>query len=386
MTKKTIKPFPFPVYFWPVMLLTLIGLLDSIYLSFSHYRTHTDILYTSFCAVSRSINCDTISQSTHSILFNVPVPVWGVLGYLCFGTLLLFSNTASAKKERMWHLLIVLAFFFSAYSIFLAYISKYKIGAYCIMCILSYGINFLLLYFSWIIKKRFNNNEFLNEFKQDVLFLLGMKKSVVIFLPILYASILLPFVFPDYWNFEFPQITEDIPNGITKQGYPWIGAINPQLEIIEYSDYMCFQCKKNHFYLRQIIANNPDKIRLVHKHFPMDREFNPLVVKPFHPGSGKLAIAAVYATKEGKFWKMNDLLYNIPKGIKKIDIRELAEKTGVNLNGLAVAPQNKAFRYWIKHDIAKGIKLGITGTPSYVIDGKVYQGQIPAKIIKTILK
>ena len=118
----------------------------------------------------------------------------------------------------------------------------------------------------------------------------------------------------------------------------------------------------------------------------MDQEFNPIVTKPFHPGSGKLALAAALAAVEGKFWQMNDLLYNIPQGTKKLNLKELAEKSGVNLYGLAYAPDNKALRYRVKHDIAKGIKLGITGTPSYLIDGEIYQGRIPVAVIREAIE
>ena len=66
---KGIKPLPFGVYLWTVILITMIGLTYSIYLSVSHYRVYTDIGYKSFCAISRAINCDTISQSFYSIFF-----------------------------------------------------------------------------------------------------------------------------------------------------------------------------------------------------------------------------------------------------------------------------------------------------------------------------
>lgn len=387
MKAKHVKPFPFPVYFWVVAVVTAAGLANSLYLAISHYRVHTDILYSSFCAVSQSINCDTVSQSPYSIFLNVPVPVWGIIGYAIFIVLLFFANTKRADKIRMWPLLFVITLGFSLYSIILAYISRYYIGAYCIMCILGYGINFGLLYFTWLIRRRFPEKSFLNEIKNDVLFLLHYKRTLIcFFLPFLTVVLLLPIYFPNYWKFELPDLSTDIATGVTEKGCPWIGAEDPELVISEYTDYMCFQCKKTHAYLRQIVERNSDTIRLVHRHFPMDRKFNPLVTSRFHPGAGKLAIAAAYATLEGRFWQMNDLLYDVPRGIKTLDIQELADKSGVNAKWLALAPKNKAVRYKVKHDIAMGIKLGITGTPAYVIDGNVYQGHIPVKVIKGSLE
>ena len=82
--RKHIQPLPYPVYFWTVFLLAVAGVAVSVYLAISHYRVYTDITYSSFCAISKAFNCDTVSQSVYAILLGVPVPVWGVLGYLFF--------------------------------------------------------------------------------------------------------------------------------------------------------------------------------------------------------------------------------------------------------------------------------------------------------------
>nr|CBX30216.1 hypothetical protein N47_D30250 [uncultured Desulfobacterium sp.] len=81
------KPFPFPIYFGTIAFLLFAGLADSIYLSVHHYLVYTDIGYESFCAISKAINCDTVSQSPYSIFLGVPVAIWGVAGYFfacCF--------------------------------------------------------------------------------------------------------------------------------------------------------------------------------------------------------------------------------------------------------------------------------------------------------------
>jgi protein-disulfide isomerase len=118
----------------------------------------------------------------------------------------------------------------------------------------------------------------------------------------------------------------------------------------------------------------------------MDPQFNPTLAGALHPASGKLAIAAVYAAMENRFWQMNDLLYDIPKNVKTLDIRDLAQKSGVSFEGLSVAPKNRRIHYKIKRDVLKGIELGVTGTPAYEINGKLYQGRIPIDVITNIRK
>ncbi|MCF8070733.1 MAG: thioredoxin domain-containing protein [Desulfobacterales bacterium] len=385
MADKIIKPLPFSIYYWSVFSLAAAGLLNMVYSAISHYRVHTDILYVSLCAISDAVNCDTVSQSTYSIFLGVPVPVWGILGYGFFLILLSFAGMRNADNRRIWLLLFIIALFFSTYSLVLAYILKFQIKVYCIVCIAGYGINFMLLYLVWIIRRRFPEKGVFNPLKKDILFLWRpwKKKSAVLLGYLSLFSIILLFS-PNYWQFSLPELPAGLASGITEEGDPWIGAEDPEMTIIEYSDYMCFQCRKMHVYLRRIIAENPDKMRLIHRHFPMDKKFNPLLEKSFHPASGKLSIAAAYAALEGKFWKMNDLLYDIPRDIKKLDIRKLSQQSGVSFKGLITAPDNKRVYYKIKLDVLKGIELGVTGTPAYEIDGRLYQGRIPLELINKV--
>ena len=386
MVKNKKSPLPFPVYFWTVTAVAVVGLLNMIYSSFSHYRVHTDILYVSLCAVSEAVNCDTVSQSMYSIFLGMPVPVWGVLGYGFFLILLSFAYHQEAKPHRSWRLLFLIALFFSFYSLFLAYILKFQIKVYCIVCLAGYAVNFALIYLVWIIRRRFPEKGFLSSLKKDIFFLWRpWKTNTTILLVFFGVAFILLFVYPNYWQFSLPKMTADMATGMTEDGEPWIGAENPELVITEYSDYMCFQCRKMHMYLRQIVAANPDTIRLIHRHFPMDLQFNPTLTESFHPASGKLAIAAAYAALENRFWQMNDLLYEIPKNIKTLDIRDLAQKSGVSFEGLAASPDILQVRYKIKRDVLKGIELGVTGTPTYEVDGELFEGRIPLNLIKPVI-
>jgi uncharacterized membrane protein/protein-disulfide isomerase len=377
---------PYSVYLWTIVLLTLVGLTDSIYLALSHYRVYLDIGYKSFCAISRAINCDTVSQSPYAIMLDMPVAVWGVFGYSFIIVLLIFTAGKSAAKARIWSLLFWVALIFSGYSVVLALVSTYRIGSYCIMCIVTYGVNLALLFYVWLIRRRFLNFGLVAGTRMDILFLWQNKGKCISLLALFFATLILTWAFyPKYWNFQPPPISADIPTGITSAGYPWIGAENAALEITEFTDYQCFQCRKMHFFLRQLMVENPDKIRIIHRHYPMDHELNPIVKEPFHVGSGKLALLAVYATFKNKFWEMNDLLYEIGGRKKPIGTQELAKILDLDRNELVRSISNRSIRYRVKHDISTGNRLGINGTPAYLIDGEIYQGQIPAEIIRRIL-
>lgn len=382
--KAQFKPKPFIFYYLPVLLSALTGLADSIYLVISHYKVHTDISYKSFCAISKALNCDTVSQSSYAIFMGVPVSLLGVLGYLIFVviTAFLYRNDFIDGKRRGWHTLFIISAIFSAYSVVLALISNYYIHSYCIMCILSYIINFILLFLTLMIIQRFAKAPFFKSLKDDIVFFISHRWLQKIIPAFALFTISLFFFFPDYWTKNVSALTKDVASGLTEEGHPWIGAENPELTIIEYADYRCFQCGKMHYYLRDLVASNPDKLRLIHKHFPMDHEVNPLVKEPFHVGAGKMAMLAIYAASKDKFWEMNDILYDIKEDF---NIKTIAKETGISAAELAWAINSKEVRVILNRDMSDGFKLGVTGTPSFEINGELYFGIIPPEILSGFL-
>jgi len=386
--RKNIKPLPFPVYLGTVAMLALAGLLDSAYLAISHFRVYTDMGYKSFCAVSKSINCDTVSQSPFSIFLDVPVPIWGMVGYAVFLVLLYAARRGPSNQVRLWPTLFVLAFCFSFYSIVLAMISAFYIHSYCIMCIVTYAVNFMLLFYTWLIHKRFANCSMaagmINDFKWAVR---KQKKAGSIFLCVsIGISISLILWTPHYWEISFDQQEYQLESGLTEDGHPWIGAEDPELVIVEFTDYRCFQCKKLHFYLRNLIASYPDKIRLVHRNFPMDHKYNPLVREPFHVGSGRMALFSLYAAEKNNFWQFSDMLFNVKTRKGRFAIRGIAEAAGFDVWKLAGAAKDPVLRKKLNIDLRDGLNLGLTGTPGYLIDGQMYVGQIPPEIFARVME
>jgi protein-disulfide isomerase/uncharacterized membrane protein len=379
------KRLPFKVYYFTIVGIVAIGLADSIYLSISHYRVYTDMAYESFCAISKAINCDTVSQSPYSIFWGVPVPVWGILGYAFFLGALFLAGQKRAEHKRLWVFLQLTAFSFCLYSVVLALISTYWIHSYCIMCILSYGVNLGLLYFVWIIRKRFDSTRFWTGLKNDFKYIKQLKiKSAAVFgLPILTACGLILFL-PPYWQLKPIQPDLKIEHGLTQEGQPYLGSSKAEFTITEFIDYQCFQCRKMHFFLRRLIGRYPDKAKLIQRHFPMDSKVNPGVKTPLHVGSGKMALLAIYASAKGKFWQMNDLLFDMAARKKNFNLKEIAEKTGIDQRELAWALNSKKVYQRLALDLKEGGELGLEGTPGFLIEGKVYQGNIPYKVLERI--
>lgn len=378
-----IVPLPFWCYYIPVLVIAIIGLADSIYLALSHYRVHTDVGYSSFCAVSRALNCDTVSTSPYAVFLGIPVAIWGVIGYLFAVFIVFLTGSRIAQKQRFWPILFWTALIYSIGSLVLAGVSTFLINSYCIMCIVTYVVNFALLYYAWFINNRYGNASLFKGVVIDARVLWSLKKII---LPVAAGFLILIGVLmtgmPEYWQMKPPPLKQSMPRGLTQDGHPWIGARDPELTIVEFTDYLCTQCRVKHFYLRRLIAQNPGKIKLIHRHFPMDHKYNPLVKKPYHIGSGTLALFSIYAAKHDKFWKANDMFFQMDQSTGAISTEKIADVLDLDPKGLLYAKQNRQILYQLQKDIEKGLQHGLTGTPGYIINGNVYQGYIPPEILK----
>jgi uncharacterized membrane protein/protein-disulfide isomerase len=379
------RRLPYPAYAWTVVALGLVGLSVSTYLAVLHFRMHTDIVYQSLCAISKAINCDTVSQSSWSVLAGLPVAVWGMIGYA--GLLLLAAAAiATPNAPHGWGLMFLASFGFSLGSVGFAAVSSFGVGAYCILCIATYAVNFALLFFTWLTRRRFPAGGVRQGIRRDIGFLNARRAvSFPAAAAFLIACAAAWSLIPPYWKFHPPRAEAAVPAGVTAEGHPWIGAEHPVFEITEFTDYQCFQCRKMHLYLRELVARYPEKIRLIHRNYPMDHEVNPIVKDAFHSGSGRMALLAIHGAASGAFWEINDRLFERGGGGGQIRLQDLAAETGIDQGLLSAALSHEPYRLHLLRDIREGMKLGIVGTPSYLIDGKLYEGTIPSEVLQEVI-
>ena len=149
----TIKPHPYKIYAIPANLLLIIGIFSSLYLSYLHYKNYTDITFSSICAISKSINCDTVAQSSFSIFLSVPLAFWSFLYFLFL--FLISVNITSTRNTYLWFYLLCLGLLGSIFSVYLGYLSTTQIKSLCILCSLNYICILIYTFYCWLISRRF---------------------------------------------------------------------------------------------------------------------------------------------------------------------------------------------------------------------------------------
>ena len=354
------------------------GILVALYLTWLHYKVHSDPTFHSFCAMSDQFNCETVAESRYSVFLGLPVAVWGMFGYA-----VMFALTAAGvgvlKQRAAFSALLAASFLSVLASAALAVLSYCVICSFCVMCTVSYAIN--LLGFTTLVWQAIRVRLPLKEAIRE-LFTAAVNRWKAL-LGMILVLLLADFFYPNYWAGEHKAGAKRQQEGITEDGRYWIGAAAPSLVIEEYSDYICPHCRRAHDFQRRLLMENHDKVRLIHRHFPLDNACNPLVKSPFHPGACILAAAANCAGKQGKFWEMNDLLYKselLAGSSWEAKAEDAARKAGLDAEAFRRCLASAEVQAEVRADIENGLQLKLRGTPSFVIDGEIHVGVIDPQV------
>lgn len=380
---------PARVYLMAAVALCLAGIGVSLELTRIHVKTHLDPTYHSICAVSQGVNCQTVALSPASVFAGVPVSVWGLAAYLAMGILALWS-LGRHRLGRSWGvgLLLVLTGLASAVSAVLAYVSIVQIDSICLFCMASYGINAVLLVLAILAVRRT---------RQGVPRALVSDVTALVQRPALAgalglvgvgAVVALVTLVPPYWKAPAFSGLPRLAAGQDAGGHHWTGAREPLLEIVEFSDYQCPYCRVAHRAVRELCARYPREVRLVHRHLPLDQACHPRITRRFHPRACQLAEAAECAGLQGRFWEMNDALFAIHEHERPdlVDPLAIAARLGLDRAKLRRCLQQHEMAGRIQKDIQAALKLGLRGTPTFVVGDQVLPGRVTEAVIRRLLE
>lgn len=370
-------------------LLCLLGLAASVELSRIHVFVHTDPSYHTLCAVSEAVNCETVAASPWAVFAGLPVSLWGVLGYLVMGILALWGWS----KKRLhpawpWGLLLLLSSFSVAASAILAFISFTRIASLCLFCMTSYAISIALLVVAVLATRSARG--------QSVAFLgLDVKTAIArprLMIPLalagLVAIVLLEIYVPPYWRTPGWADLPNLTSGTDEHGHHWVGAEKPALTIIEFSDYECPHCRAAHKNMRLTAAKVADKVRLVHRHLPLDMACHPGLNRPFHARACLFAEAAECAGLQGHFWEMNDALFSMQERVraKNLDPVDLAVRLGIDRAQFKRCLEEHEAAPRVQADLRESMERRLDGTPTFIVGEKVFLGRLSAAELDGLLR
>jgi protein-disulfide isomerase len=144
---------------------------------------------------------------------------------------------------------------------------------------------------------------------------------------------------------------------------PVSGASNRQIVMVAFSDFQCPYCASADKSIKQFMAKHKDRVTLVYKYFPLTQ---------IHPEALPAARAAWAANKQGKFWDYHDALYANQAKLGEAFYIETATKLKLDVNKFNA--DRKLADDFIVQDFKLGRKLGVDGTPTFIMNGEVVTG------------
>ena len=124
-----------------IIILSIIGMLLSIYAFYIEKRVEENKKYKALCDISDKASCTKAFSSPYGKMFTIPNSLMGIIFYAVIIILALLNQTNSIFYLSILSLLITL---------YLAYILFIKLKNICIVCSLIYIINILLVIFSYV--------------------------------------------------------------------------------------------------------------------------------------------------------------------------------------------------------------------------------------------
>ncbi|MBH0178256.1 MAG: DsbA family protein [Nitrospira sp.] len=156
---------------------------------------------------------------------------------------------------------------------------------------------------------------------------------------------------------------------------PSIGPVDAPITIVEFSDFQCPYCQKSVALLQELRRLYGQRIRLIYRDYP----------GPNHPYAQKAAEAAQCANEQGKFWEYHDLLFDRQTAGKGWEFLQLAKELGLREDTFADCLNSDRFGEEVAKDLQDGIKLGITSTPTFFINGRPLVGAKPAAEFRAMI-
>jgi protein-disulfide isomerase len=145
-----------------------------------------------------------------------------------------------------------------------------------------------------------------------------------------------------------------------------LGPADAPITLVEYGDYECPDCGNAYPVIKRLIAEMGPRLRFIFRNFPQ---------YSVHPHASVAAQAAEAAAAQGRFWEMHDLLYEHQKDLADIEMSKFALRVGLEIYRFDADLASERFARRVAEDYDSGVKSGVTGTPTFFVNGVRYVGE-----------
>jgi protein-disulfide isomerase len=153
------------------------------------------------------------------------------------------------------------------------------------------------------------------------------------------------------------------------------GPDDALVTLVEYGDFQCPYCGLAEAEVRELLSNT--EIRYVWRHLPLN---------DVHPQAGIAAQASEAAGAQGAFWPMHDLLLKHQSDLRRTDLLRYAGQLGLDQERFRAELDAKVYVPRVERDIDSADLNGVSGTPTFFINGERHYGTYDAGALAAAVK
>lgn len=146
-----------------------------------------------------------------------------------------------------------------------------------------------------------------------------------------------------------------------------IGAKNAPVTIVEFLDFQCPFCRVASGSIRDLRRWYTKDLAVVYRHLPI----------PFHKFAYPAALAAECGARANRFEAIHDALFAQPDSIGQKRWTRFALDAGIaDTSGFALCMEDKSVGAAVRRDSVAAVALGVTATPTFLINNVVVSGNV----------
>lgn len=186
---------------------------------------------------------------------------------------------------------------------------------------------------------------------------------LVLFMAFMFASTF----YKDKQTEKFGFMAQENASVFVRDHSQTLGSDEAKVYLIEFMDPACETCAAFYPFVKQMMAANPDKIKLVIRY------------APFHDGADYFVKILEAAKKQGKYWETLEIMYKSqpywashhqPQPEK---IWQFLPMAGLDLERIKQDMNDPAIVQLIQQDLADAKTLNVQKTPGFFANGKPLQ-------------
>jgi len=194
-----------------------------------------------------------------------------------------------------------------------------------------------------------------------------MKKQFIVLISIVFFILLFVLganLYKSQQTKKYGFMAQENASTFVREYSPTLGSDDAKVYLVKFSDPACETCSVFHPYVKQLMAVNPGKIKLVIRY------------APFHQGADYFVKILEAAKKQGKYWETLDVMYRTQQHWANHHnpqpqlIWNFLPRAGLDLEKIRIDMNDPEIEKIIQQDLADAKTLNVRKTPGFFVNGK----------------